>query len=84
MPIFVIVMKDIYLITENVPNSTEIVFVRATESEIEKRKYLGGFMRFNSELFDYWVNCPRGMKIDGKPILSIEQFDEWRKQHFCD
>ena len=76
--------KDIYQISENIIGASDYIYVRATRNEIEEREYLGGFTRFNSDIYAEGKNYPRGTKIDGKPILSIKKFDEWRKQHFCD
>lgn len=77
--------KDIYLITENIVNSTEKVFVRATIGEIYKRQYNGGFRRFNSELYDFGGKdrYPINAKIDGHPIYTISKFDGWLKEHNC-
>lgn len=74
----------IFVIGENtVPFKKERIHVRATEAAIRVRMYAGGFLRFVSSCLDYAKNYPIGTKINGQEILSLHQFDEWRKQHYC-
>lgn len=76
--------RFIFQIGENVlPIKNECVYVRATESQIRQRMYLGGFLRFLSGFYDYSKNHPRGTNIDGQKILSLREFDKWRKEHHC-
>lgn len=75
--------KNIYQISENIIGARGYIYVRATENEIGTREYVGGFARFNSDLYDDGKKYPRGSKIDGQPILSIKKFDKWRKNHHC-
>lgn len=76
--------KYIFIVVENViPFKDESVYVRATESEMRQRMYAGGFLRFLSDCYDYSKNHPRGAKIEGQKIMSLREFDDWRKQHNC-
>lgn len=74
----------IFIIRENLPSfKDECIYVRASETAIEARRYTGGFLRFLDSCLDDAKNYPPGTKIDGQEILSLRQFDEWRKQHHC-
>ena len=75
--------KLIFEIGENVFPPTESIYVRATESDIRKRMYVGGFLRFLSSIYDLAENYPRGGDVNGKKIMSLRQFDKWRKEHSC-
>lgn len=76
-------MKNIYQICENIPNAHGYIYVRATEREIEEREYRGGFTRFLSDLYAYGKKYPRGSKVENQPILSLNKFDKWLKEHKC-
>lgn len=75
--------KDIYQISENIIGAHGYIYVRATENEIEVRKFRGGFRRFTAGLFAEGKDYPCGAKIDGKEILSLRKFDKWLKEHNC-
>lgn len=76
--------RFIYVIRENTDKYFDYkLYVRATEKEIEERECLGGFYRFIQECYDYSKNYPRGTKINGQKILSLREFDKWRKEHYC-
>ena len=70
----------IFMISENVvPFKDEHIYVKASENAIRRRMYAGGFLRFLASCYceaDEWT------QID-KPVLSLKQFDKWRKEHFC-
>ena len=76
--------KQIYYITENIyPQTDERIFVRATENEVDERRYRGGFLRFNSEPYAECAEFPRAIEIDGIRVLSLTKFDKWLKEHKC-
>ena len=76
--------RFIYVIRENTDKWLDYkLYVRATEKEIEEREYLGGFCRFIQECYGYSKNYPRGTKCNGQKILSLREFDQWRKEHYC-
>ena len=76
--------RFIFQIFENeVQFNEEAIYVRATEMDIETRMYAGGFLRFLSSCYDISRNYPRGSKIDGQKILTLSQFDQWRREHHC-
>ena len=71
----------IFQISENtVPFNTEYVYVKASEKAIEERKYLGGFLRFNSACYTEAENCP-DMLLNGNKIMTLKQFDTWINEH---
>lgn len=79
-------MTNIYLIWENImswPKESDLIYVRATRKQIEEREFLGGFRRFNQELYGDGRDYLRTTRIDGKKIMSIREFDDWRKEHKC-
>ena len=70
----------IFQINENVlPSKDESIFVLASESAIRARMYVGGFLRFLASLYDYPENYP----TDGQKVLTLKEFDVWRKEHNC-
>ena len=77
--------RYIFEVSENVlPIKNESIYVRATESEMRKRMYAGGFMRFLCGFYDYSKNYKRDNNyIEGKKIMSIAKFDKWREEHNC-
>lgn len=76
--------KYIYVVRENTDKWLDYkLYVRATEKQIEEREYLGGFLRFIAEAYDESKNYSAKSTIDGQKILSLKEFDEWRKQHYC-
>ena len=80
-----IMEKYIFMVNENVlpPKFEETIYVRASEGEIRQRMYAGGFLRFLSSCYDYSKNYPQGTKCNGQKILSLREFDKWRKEHYC-
>lgn len=50
-------------------------FVRTNERGISNREFLGGFRRFLRELYSE-TNLD---EVNGKKVLSISEFDKWRK-----
>ena len=77
--------KYIFMVNENVlpPKFENTIYVRASEGEIRQRMYAGGFLRFLASCYDYAKNYPHGTKCKGQKILSLKEFDEWRKEHYC-
>lgn len=77
--------KYIFMISENIvpPKFEETIYVRASEDEIRQRMYAGGFLRFLSSCYDDSKNHPKGTRISGQKILSLKEFDQWRKEHYC-
>ena len=65
------------------PHENDLIYVRATRRQIEAREFVGGFRRFKQELYGDGRDYPRTTMIDGKKIMSIREFDEWRKEHQC-
>lgn len=74
----------IFQVSENtVPFKKEFVYVRASENAIRAREYAGGFLRFLSSCYDDAKNYSESSTIDGQKIMSLKEFDEWRKNHNC-
>lgn len=70
----------IFQVNENVlPVKDESIFVLASEKAMRERMYVGGFLRFLSSFYEYPENYP----IDGKKVLTLKEFDQWRKEHNC-
>ena len=76
-------MKYIFEISENVLPPKKSIYVMATEKDIRQRMYLGGFMRFLSSVYDYASHYHCGENVNGSKILSLQEFDKWRNEHFC-
>lgn len=77
-------MTYIYVIRENTNHCYDYkLYVRMKEKDFEKREYLGGFLRFIGEPYDYAKNYGPDAEINGQKILSLSEFDEWRKEHHC-
>ena len=71
----------IFIVSENVlPFKYEHIYVRASEKAIRQRMYVGGFLRFLSTLY---CEDSEITEIAGQPVMSLSQFDEWRKEHGC-
>lgn len=74
----------IFQVSENsVPSKNEVVYVKASENAIRAREYAGGFLRFLSSCYDDAENYSALSTIDGQKIMSLKEFDEWRKNHHC-
>ena len=74
----------IFQVSENaVPFKNEVVYVKASENAIRAREYAGGFLRFLSSCYDDAENYSGSSTIDGQKIMSLKEFDEWRKNHYC-
>lgn len=70
----------IFQINENVlPSKNESIYVLCSEHALRERMYVGGFLRFLASFYDYPENYP----IDGQKVLTLKEFDVWRKDHHC-
>ncbi len=78
-------MKNyIFQVGENIkPFKKEVVYVRASENAMRAREYTGGFLRFLSSCYDDAENYSESSTIDGQKIMSLKEFDVWRKEHYC-
>lgn len=74
-------MKYLFLVGENVMDSHNTVYVKATEIQMRGRMYVGGFLRFLSYCYGAADKYEGIKEIEGKPILSLEEFDQWRADH---
>ena len=70
----------IFQVNENVyPVKEESIFVLASANAISARMYAGGFLRFLASIYDDPENYP----LDGQKVLTLKEFDAWRKEHNC-
>lgn len=64
-----------YLITTNDDRAISC-FVRTNESGISNREFFGGFRRFLHQLY----SKDELNEIEGEKVLSLIEFDKWRKE----
>ena len=64
-----------YLVTTN-DKAAKSCFVRTNELGISNREFFGGFRRFLRQLYsEDDLN-----EIEGEKVLSLSEFDKWRKE----
>ena len=74
----------IFVVRENTDKWLDYkLYVKANEKQMEEREWAGGFLRFISEIYDYANNYSSESMINGQKVLSLREFDEWRKEHYC-
>lgn len=79
-------MTYIFLVTKNNGNpdcENGKVYVRTTDFAMSRRKHVGGFTRFIYEIYDYTDPGDVRTEIEGKKIMNIKEFDQWRKNNDC-
>jgi hypothetical protein len=78
-------MTYIFKVSENLYpySSSDSIYVRTTDDAIRNRQFIGGFKRFNYEIYDYTDPGDVRTEIDGQKIMNIKEFDKWRKDHGC-
>lgn len=76
--------KFVWLIENDQTDENWKAFVRATDDQIEVRKYFGEINQFAATPYADSKDFPRGSRIDGEKVLSIREFDKFRHEHHLD